>query len=179
MHHWRRVTRGVDTPVWSQFLDSIRKLPDGQLWRHNQAGDLQGKDDAIDAKALRELTAANTGRRGFTYTHYPATKENVKAVRAAVKGGFTVNLSADTLGEADELVKLGLPVVAIVPPGWREWRTPAGNRITLCPAQLKEYMTCAVCGLCQKADRHAIVAFEAHGARRSAVMRTFQLKLEI
>jgi hypothetical protein len=133
----------------------------------------------IDAKALRQLVEANTGRRGFTYTHYPATKENIRALRHANKNGFTVNLSADTLAQADELVKLGLPVVAIVPPGHRNWKTPAGHRITMCPAQLLDYVTCAVCGLCQKPKRHAIVAFEAHGARAKTVMKTFQLKLEM
>lgn len=177
--HWNAVSRGTNAVSWADFVDEIRRLKDGQLWRHNQAGDLQGAGDVIDAKALRELTKANKGKRGFTYTHYPMTAQNLKAVRAAVKGGFTINLSADSLDQADELVKLGLPVVAIVPPGWRKWQTPAGNRITLCPAQVLDYMTCAVCGLCQKADRRAIVAFEAHGSRKGAVMKTFQLKLEM
>jgi hypothetical protein len=165
------VTRGERGVPWESFLDEIRRLPKGQLWRHNQAGDLPGQHDAIDAAALRDLVKANRGRRAFTYTHYPPTKENLKLLRAANKAGFTINLSADSLADADRLAPLGLPLVVVVPPGWDAGATPAGHKVTLCPAQFKEYVTCATCQLCQKANRHAIVAFEAHGARRKTVIK--------
>jgi hypothetical protein len=169
--HWDRVSRGERGTTWADFVDEIRRLPKGQLWRHNQAGDLPGADGVIDAQALRELARANRGRRGFTYTHYQPTKENVRALRQAVKAGFTVNLSADSLQDADRLAKHRLPLVVVVPVGWRGKETPAGRKVTLCPAQHMENMTCATCQLCQNADRHAIVAFEAHGARRAHVSR--------
>jgi hypothetical protein len=172
-YHWNRVTAGRGL-LWEDFVDEISRLKAGQLWRHNQAGDLAGEGDVIDAKALRQLTKANRGKHGFTYTHYPPTPANVKAIRAAIKGGFTVNLSADSLADADRLAPLGLPLVVVVPLGWKEGKTPAGRRVTLCPAQHKEYITCATCQLCQKADRHAIVAFEAHGARKRTVIRVLE-----
>jgi hypothetical protein len=171
VHHWNKVTDGRNAIGWDDFVDEISRLKAGQIWRHNQAGDLQGANDVIDAPALRQLARANRGKKGFTYTHYPPTKENVKAIRAANKAGFTVNLSADSLLDADRLAPLGLPLVVVVPVGWKGSTTPAGHKVTLCPAQFKEYITCATCQLCQKADRHAIVAFEAHGARRKTVTR--------
>lgn len=174
--HWDAVTRGERAMAWEDFLDEISRLKAGQVWRHNQAGDLPGQDDVIDAAALRQLVKANKGRRGFTYTHYPATKENVKALRHANKNGLTINLSADSLIEADRLAAHGLPMVVVVPVGWKGATTPAGHKVTPCPAQMKEYITCATCQLCQKADRHAIVAFEAHGARRTTVTRITQEK---
>jgi hypothetical protein len=170
VHHWNAVTEGRGQP-WLDFVDEISRLKAGQIWRHNQAGDLQGANDVIDALALRQLARANLGKKGFTYTHYPPTPSNVKAIRAAVKAGFTVNLSADSLADADRLAPLGLPLVVVVPVGWQGGTTPGGRKVTLCPAQFKEYITCATCQLCQKADRHAIVAFEAHGARRKTVAR--------
>jgi hypothetical protein len=173
--HWNAVTAGRGLP-WADFVDEISRLKKGQLWRHNQAGDLAGQDDVIDVAALRQLTRANRGKKGFTYTHYPPTPANLKAIRAAVKGGFAVNLSADSLLDADRLAVHGLPLVVVVPPGWREGKTPAGHKVTLCPAQTMEYMTCAVCKLCANTERHAIVAFEAHGARRRTVIKIIEEK---
>lgn len=172
--HWRAVSAGRGM-AWVDFVDAIRRLPKGQLWRHNQAGDLQGKGGVIDAPALRQLVAANKGKVGFSYTHYPATPRNVKALQHANANGFTINLSADSLAEADALRHLGLPLVAVVPPGFTG-ASPAGNPVTVCPAQRLDHMTCAICKLCAKPNRHAIVAFEAHGGRRKTVINIVKEK---
>lgn len=169
--HWNAVSDGRRGMAWPEFVDEISRLRKGQLWRHNQAGDLVGTGDVIDKVALRQLAVANKGKRGFTYTHYPMVGENLRVVRAANRAGFTVNVSADTLAQAEALWKKGLPTVAVVPRGWRGSKTPGGMPVTLCPAQILDDMSCAVCQLCQKADRRAIVAFEAHGARRKVVER--------
>jgi hypothetical protein len=113
--HWSKVTSGQRGFDWSAFLGKIRSFPAGQLWRHNQAGDLPGVGDKVDAKALRELVNANTGKRGFTYTHKPLSLGNLSAIRSANKRGFVVNLSANSVSHADKLAKTGLPVAAVVP----------------------------------------------------------------
>lgn len=172
--HWNAVSSGKRGVAYDEFCDEVSRFKAGQLWRHNQAGDLAGADDVIDAPALRQLTKANKGKLGFTYTHYPATPANVKALRAANKGGFTVNMSTDSLADADKAAHLGLPLVTVVPRGWEGKTTPGGLPVTVCPAQRLDYMTCAVCKLCQKADRRAVVAFEAHGSR----VKMIELKLE-
>lgn len=161
---------------WDSFIDEISRLPKGQMWRHNQAGDLAGDGDVIDAAALKQLVKANKGKRGFSYTHKPPTPGNLRALRHANKNGFTINLSSDSLAGADRLAPLGLPLVTVVPPGWRAGTTPGGRKVTLCPAQTMEHMTCAICQLCYKADRHAIVAFEAHGSRRKTVIKIIEEK---
>lgn len=143
----------------------IAALPANQLWRHNVAGDLPGLKEDIDPAALGELVRANIGKRGFTYTH-KKSPDAIYWIRHAVQWGFTINLSADDAGEADLLAAHNLPVVCIVPMDTPEHTTtPAGRPITICPAQTKEYMTCAVCQLCQKADRRAIIGFRAHGTK--------------
>jgi hypothetical protein len=102
--------------TWEGFTRQIAALPEGTLWRHNQAGDLPGENDAIDAQALAMLVRANEGRNGFTYTHKPMVGDNVRAVSEANAAGFTINLSADTLSEADELAALNVgPVVVVLP----------------------------------------------------------------
>jgi hypothetical protein len=43
--------------------------------------------------------------------------------------------------------------------------TPEGRTIIVCPAQTREDITCATCGLCARADRRVIIGFRAHGSR--------------
>jgi hypothetical protein len=177
--HWDAVSNGSRGVPYADFVEAVKYLPKGQLWRHNQAGDLAGHDNVIDAKALLALVRANVGKKGFSYTHFPPIAANRKVVKTANDCGFTINWSADSLAQADTLLAMRAgPVVAIVPPGWKG-DSPAGNKVTVCPAQRMDNMTCAICQLCANPNRHAIVAFEAHGGRKGAVMKTFQLQLEL
>ena len=49
--HWMKVTRGERGTNFSEFLEQIKALPDGQLWRHNQAGELPGDNKTLDGDA--------------------------------------------------------------------------------------------------------------------------------
>lgn len=167
--HWDKVTRGERGTDLPGLCEQIESLPAGQLWRHDQAGDLPGRNNRIAPAQLREIARANVGRRGFTYTHKPATPANLRAIREASALGFTINLSANSLAHADTLAETapGLPLVAVVPehPG-KTTSTPAGRPVTVCPATYRDDVTCASCGLCQRSNRRAIVAFPAHGSSR-------------
>lgn len=168
--HWRRVSQGERGTSWGKFTASIAELPAGQLWRHNQAGDLPGTGDAIDSRALAQLVRANEGKRGWTYTHKPVVGDgniatgNRASVRHANRNGFTINLSANNLRHADELKAADCGPVVVVVPGDSAHTvyTPAGNRVVVCPAQRSEGVTCADCGLCAR-QRSVIVGFLAHG----------------
>jgi len=147
-----------------ELCASIAALPAGQLWRMNIAGDLPGEGEAVDTVAIDAIVTANTGKRGFTYTH-KKTPDAIDAASRATRAGFTVNLSADDAGEADELAEYG-PVCAIVPMDCPERAyTPEGRTIIVCPAQTREDVTCQTCGLCAKSDRRVIIGFRAHGTR--------------
>lgn len=161
---WDKVpARGGDI---SALCGHVAALPPGQLWRHNVAGDLPGTGETVDPVQLGQIVAANMGRRGFTYTHKTAP-ENLQWVRHANDWGFTVNLSADNAGHADQLADTGAgPVVCIVPIDTPEkTQTPAGRTIIVCPAQTRDNVTCADCQLCQRVNRSVIVGFRAHGTR--------------
>jgi hypothetical protein len=163
--HWRKVTNGLAGDSYGAFLDKVSRLMKGQLWRHNQAGDLVGEGDSLDVQALALLVKANKGKRGFTYTHKPlATQAERDAIRDANKGGFTVNLSGNTLDHADTLVDLGIaPVVVVLPhDATQNTVTPKGRKVVVCPATQRDEVSCASCGLCQK-QRDSIVGFPAHG----------------
>ncbi len=122
-----------------------------------------------------ELVRANDGRRGFTYTHRPLrTPAEQHAVRSANDRGFTINLSADNVAEADELAALniGPVVVTLAHNESAPDMTPAGRPIVICPAVLcevdgREPMTCARCQLCENRQRKCIVAFPTHGAAKN------------
>lgn len=179
--HWRAVgNRGLS---WAEFLERVRELPEGQLWRHNEAGDLPGKGSSLDRESLGELVEANRGRRGFTFTHKTA-EEHFDAYQWSNLEGFTVNLSADTLEQADALYQDGDPfltkagpVVVILPEDApaRGLRTPGGRRVVVCLAQTTG-ITCAECELCANAHRHSIVGFRAHGQYRHHVPELVQLR---
>jgi hypothetical protein len=165
--HWRKVSAGQRGEMLEQFARKIEQLPDGQLWRHNQAGDLPGKGDLIDHKGLARIVRANKGKRGFTYTHKPPLHaRHARAIVDANANGFTVNLSANSLSHADTLKSCDLgPVVSIVPEGTPESGiTPKGNKFVVCPAQTRDNVTCSSCKLCSRADRSVIVAFLPHGS---------------
>jgi hypothetical protein len=183
---------------WSEFCEKIAAFRLGRLWRYAEAGDLPGYGAAIDGALLEELVAANAGKRAIAFTHKPVfgedpfAVENRRLIAAAVKAGFTVNLSANNPLHADSLAELAIaPVVTVLARAYArravrhrfkrrrdewsetigEWRdrtallpryTPAGRRIAICPATYTD-ATCKTCGACARA-RDAVIGFPAHDA---------------
>lgn len=168
--HWAAVTTGQRGTSWEEHCAQLAQLPDGQLWRAHQAGDLPRAASGratLDPVKLGQLVRANTGKRGFTYSHWKDA-ESIEWIRHANQWGFTVNLSADSLAEADQLAahQAG-PVVVVLPPDTTEnTLTPGGRRVVVCPATQRDDVTCASCQLCQR-QRETIVGFPAHGAKKN------------
>ena len=119
--HWDRVSCGLAGRSWSEFCAKIAALRPGRLWRYAQAGDLPGYGAEIDGALLDELVAANTGKNAIAFTHKPVlgddpvAVENRSLIAAAIKAGFTVNLSANNTANADRLAELGIaPIVTVI-----------------------------------------------------------------
>ena len=172
--HWDKVTNGTRGSTLAAFNEKIRALPAGQLWRHNQAGDLPGNAEDLDSLAVYALADANEGRQGFTYTHYDveSNKFNRKVVEIANKRGFTINLSSNSPAHADELADLECgPVVTLLPGDQVENSyTPKGRKVVVCPAAIKEGISCATCGMCARQNsgskERPIVGFPVHGVSK-------------
>jgi hypothetical protein len=200
------VSRGLAGECWSKFCAKVAALRPGRLWRYAQAGDLPGYGSQIDGTLLEELVAANTGKNVIAFTHKPVLGdkpveiENRRLIVAAIKAGFTVNLSADNPADADRLAELGIaPIVTVLARAYDrkavrhrfkrrrdewaetigEWRdrtaslpryTPAGRRIAVCPATYSD-ATCKTCGACARV-RDAVIGFPAHGAWRQVEAAT-------
>jgi hypothetical protein len=167
--HWAAVSTGSRGIELEQFCLEIFKLPDGTLWRHNQAGDLPQIDDTIDPFALGQLVQANIGKRGFTYSHH-RDNASLEWIRHANAWGFRVNLSANDLPDADKLADTGAGPVVVVLPSTQSANTvtPAGRTVVICPATQRDDVTCATCQLCQR-ERSTIVGFPAHGTKRRVI----------
>ncbi len=174
--HWSKVSNGLRGVKFNEFASQIKHLiPSNQIWRYGQAGDLPGKDNRINGPQLCQLTKANSGKKGFTYTHKPVigksfvARQNRKHIKAANKNGFTINLSANNIGEVDKLIKLKIgPVVTVVPENSpKTLFTKGGNKVITCPATYSD-TNCAKCQLCSK-ERSVVVAFPAHGTAKKKV----------
>lgn len=202
--HWAKVSAGERGQDWRESLASLKtilpalgaikgagrgntkakaSLPDDTLWRHNQAGDGIPDDDdgeRISHEYADALIDANDGRRGWSYTHYdPFHADNAATIRRINDGGFTLNMSANTLEHADQLSALdcGPVVVTLAANNWthdkktgefsgaRSVKTPEGRTVSVCPAQLHEDITCESCGgICQSRSKNrSIIGFISHG----------------
>ncbi len=172
---WAKVSDGTRGTDWLTFIDAIAALPNGQLYRHNQAGDLPQRSGTIDPVKLGQLVRANIGKRGFTYSHH-RDAESINWIRHANAWGFTVNLSANNLSDADMLADHAAGPVVVVLPSTQTTNTttPKGRPVVVCPATQRADVSCATCQLCQR-QRGGIVGFPAHGSRR----RTIDIKLQV
>lgn len=168
--HWNKVSAGERGGSLTDLCASVAALPENQLWRHNVSGDLPGTGERINGRELARITAANAGKRGFTYTHKrPHVGANAIHIAKANRDGFTINLSSNTLAEADEFLALGIaPVVTVLPGDQTEnTTTPKGARVVVCPATQRDNVTCASCKLCSVRDRRGVViGFPVHGSRK-------------
>ena len=173
---WRKLDNAGLT--LEELCTKVGRLRSHTLWRHDQVGDLP-KDNRglIDVHALELLVAASEHTDGFTYTHHsPWEFQNHDAIKAAnLIGGLTINVSAETLAEADHFVDMAIaPVVVAVPANvTKAFKTPKGNHVSICPASIRDDTTCSNCGICQESHRRSIIAFPAHGAGKAKVERIF------
>ncbi len=178
---WKKLSSGEIVSLnFDQLLSEIRALPRRQIWRYGQAGDLPD-----DSKLVMDLALANRHRPVICYTH----KRDIETYKKASEQGLNINLSADTLSEADDLTATGLPVVVVLDSRYAkgdretltEYRqrlggkistqTPGGRKIAVCPAAYTE-TNCLACGACAKPrPGGTIIGFPAHGARSRRIDR--------
>lgn len=93
--HWKKVTEGYRGTNFNEFCQKLSELLNNQLFRLNAAGDLPGKGNRINGKQLNSLVKANSGKRGFSYTHKPVLgnsfveRNNRKYIKAANKSDYS------------------------------------------------------------------------------------------
>lgn len=166
--HWKKVDSGQRDMGWDSVLRFVSDLPSGQIHRWNQAGDLPGTGNVINSRLFLQLVEANRGKRGFTYTHKPLTPKNLELIEYANRNGFTVNFSVDSLTDVVktqqrlQLMGYNIPLVLTVPETFE-----STDEIKVCPAQIRDDITCLKCQWCAMPERKFVVAFRMHGTRKN------------
>ena len=103
--------------------------------------------------------------------------ENRSAVAVSNDLGFTINLSADTVEQADQLADLNIgPVVVVMLEDCnRIETTPKGRTIVQCPATYNDTVNCKRCGICAHRDRKSIIGFPAHGTKKNKLTKRLKV----
>ena len=133
----------------------------------------KGSDD-VDVDYLTALRKAVPKKgKAWTYTHSIAYR---RRFRPSKKGETCINSSCDTIDDIKEAQYKGHPSVTVIPDASkyahiRKLRDE-GISVGICPAQVKEGVTCSTCGngtpWCSMHDRHFTVGFLSHGTGKKA-----------
>ena len=167
--YWDKVTSGERVTDWPTLWKAIKCLPSGQRGRYALAGDIPHNCHVqIDESMLRLLVSANRNKHGFTYTHHPRTPHNIRLVEWAGARGFTINWSADSYTEADEIAASSTAPIATLPATGcdKVEFTPAGHKVVSCPADwhgLGGIVGCDTCSICYQHGRLFMVGFPKRG----------------
>lgn len=175
--HWNKV---AETGMGALDLSSkLSKLPRGQLWRHNVAGDLPHKDGIIDIDEIRPILDSVKSRKLSTivYTHHLPFKNHAQ-LDEIKRAGININISCESVEQALSNTRAGFNSVCIMPKNapkvtkyFDGYSGQLNARVVMCPAQTSERVTCASCGLCAK-DRTKeaiIIGFYPHGTKSKQV----------
>jgi hypothetical protein len=139
--------------------------------RDRVVGDVMTESGQIDHEYIENVAAlaieADLIPFGYTHAWPKMTREDVAQIAAT---GYVMNASCETRDDVRAAIDLGMPVVIasdLVADG-ETFTRPDGStaRIVTCPAQTREAVTCASCGLCARKDRAAVVRFEIHGTSK-------------
>ena len=150
--------------------------------RDRVVGDVMTEDGKVDHDYIQKIAglAHEFDLVPFGYTH--AWKEFAAADVAQIKEtGYVMNASCETRADIRAAIDLGMPVTIasdVITEG-ETFARPDGKtlRVVTCPAQTRENVTCADCGLCAKPERAAIVRFNIHGtAKKSAASTVSELE---
>lgn len=133
--------------------------------RDRVVGDImQGPRDAqtVDLGYVNEVAAlaTATGLTAYGYTHAYDQLSSVDVLAIAATG-YVMNASCNTVEDIERAVALGMPTT-YAGDDLIDGEMIAGRRIVTCPAQTRDDVTCASCGLCAKPNRAATVRFLIH-----------------
>lgn len=150
----------VEAATWKVRLGKDRAA---RYLRDRVVGDVVTDAGTLDRDYIEGIAAVALENKlvpfGYTHAWRTFTPDDVIFLR---KNGYVMNASTETYADAQRAVDLGLPVV-IVDDDTEEGATVAGRRLITCPAEVRDDVTCASCGLCAKPDRQVIVRFTTHG----------------
>lgn len=158
--HAKQVTQESALSTLSKRDKSARLL------RDRVVGDIL-TDGKIDMDYVLGIAAVarQSSLIAFGYTHAwrRLTKRMIKSITAS---GYVMNASCETVDDVASALAAGLPAV-ITNDDIDDGTMIDGKRVITCPAQTRDDVTCASCGLCAKPDRKAVIRFLVHGPSKN------------
>lgn len=150
-------------------LAKLKRMPKGsRFMRDRVVGDLVTPAGEFDMPYVKVIAhVANTaGLKVYGYTHaWPIM--TAADVADVAESGYVLNASCETESDVKRAVSLGMPTV-LAGDSWIDGEMIGGRRIVTCPAQTRDDVNCASCGLCAKPDRACTVRFLLHGPKNQA-----------
>jgi len=154
---------------WYTFAAALAKLKGTKptrkmIARDRVVGDIVGEDGKPDYGYLTFIAEvfATVDRRAFGYTH------STDVVGTRVPTNYTLNMSCETVGDVEDAFTRGLPAVIVGDAA--DLPVKIGKaRVVQCPAESRDEVTCASCGLCALKGRmdspetSPVIRFTPHG----------------
>ena len=94
-HHWKQANCNSKT-----LADAMESKGHTRIVRHNVAGDMcKPGTSELDSSLIRDLIKAWKAMKvtAYTYTHADKTSRNFAIVKHAIKNGFIVSVSCESL----------------------------------------------------------------------------------
>ena len=166
---WKKTEQKGCTP--NQLANVVKNSAHTEIVRHNVAGDLaKNHSNYIDSDLVNALIKAYKGLKAYTYTHTSIVKENIEIVLNAMKEGFVINFSTESVEDCKKAMQAGCNAVIACNSMSKNVVVKDGIKIVRCPATYKENVHCVNCGLCMK-QRDFAVAFPVHGNGKNKAKR--------
>jgi hypothetical protein len=135
-----------------------------RMLRLTGIGDIGRSGVAVADSVASEARAAGLALVGYTH-HW--REPGVKAA-----WGGRLMASTETMADADRAVSEGWRATVIVPADApRTSTTPAGRKVVVCPAQVRDSVVCNTCRLCDASKPGPVIAFRAHGQQAAQAAR--------
>ena len=175
---WNDITAGEHkrSVTWEQLISALRRIARGDKVRLWVAGDFPQWHKGVDTSKATELGNALHGKKAWAYTHHHPKKNErggwAGLIRHYLERCFTINISCERPEHVDEYMSQGLPCVIAVPSSTdprKQWRTPGGYRVRVCPNQIDKSIQCDRCMLCHKRPADMAIAFISHGTKKKKV----------
>ncbi len=154
----RAADKGKDYSLKQALMDSRRSA---KMARFGAIGDPGALPLDYITKAIAAVRKAGLDPVG--YTHHWRDKPELAGVFMA---------SCDDLSEVDDALAKGFRAAVVLP--WDhegKFTTPGGAKGIVCPAMVKQGLTCNDCRLCDGSKRGPVIGFPNHGPQVQHLLR--------
>lgn len=158
----------VESATWKVRLGKERGA---RYLRDRVVGDVVTPEGTLDREYIAGITQVALANKlvpfGYTHAWKQFTEQDMSFL---LDSGYVMNASTETHEDAERAIAAGMQAV-IVDDDTPEGSIVAGRRLVTCPAEVRDDVSCASCGLCAKPNRTVLIRFTTHGIARAKARR--------